>query len=320
MFLQNNFIIMKKVIASFLTTRYDLMKKHWEENAVLEQKGTTGTNKEIGRDVDLGGILIEVDWDSKKITKKRNLSCPSGISYWGDNLVVASMRQNVIYILNTEWNIIHTLTHPILNDIHSIYVTRDDTLLVASTGVDAIIEFNKAGDVLWKWFAFQNAFNIDQFGRKRSIQIDGVDHRKNDYPTLYQTTHLNSVIQHPQKSDIVIATLFHQGLVVSIDKKTGDTVILFEGLLNPHSIRKINNGYIVSDTKRGEVVFMDESFREIKRQNTGSVWLQDSKISSWGTLLVARGDKGDIVEISLETGETLNTFTYNKNWKIYQIY
>lgn len=313
-----NYLIMKKIRATFLTTRYDLMKKHWEKHATLNKQGVPGTNVPIGRDINLGGVMIDVDWQTKDI-RKTLLSCPSGVAVRGSLLAVASMRQNEIYFIDDKGDIVKTISHPYLSDIHSIAFTDAHTLLVTNTGLDAIIELDMDGVLVWSWFAMDHGYEKDSYGNIRSLQREGVDHRRMDYPALFQTTHINSVIPHPDKHGVVLATLFYQGEVIEIDKSTGLASVVFSGLSNPHSIKKIGEGYIVSNTKKGEVIFLDNKYRETRRIATGSAWLQDADISPWGTLFAARGDIGDIAEISLENGSIIDRYVYDPTWRIYQI-
>lgn len=309
---------MKKIRATFLTTRYDLMKKHWEKHAALNKRGVPGTNVAIGRDIDLGGVMIDIDWQTKDV-QKTSLSCPSGVAMRNALLAVASMRQNEIYLIDGEGIIVKTISHPYLSDIHSIAFTGANTLLVASTGLDAIIELDMDGALVWSWVAMDHGYEKDSYGNKRSLRLKGIDHRHMDYPALFQTTHINSVIPHPDKHDVVLATLFYQGEVVEIDKSTGSVSVVFSGLSNPHSIKKIDAGYIVSNTKKGEVIFLDGLYRETRRIATGSAWLQDADISPWGTLFAARGDVGDIAEISLENDSIIDRYVYDPTWRIYQV-
>lgn len=295
------------------------MRKHWEGHSALKQKGISGTDKEIGREVDLGGLLIEVDWDTKRRLKEWKLSCPSGILQWGDVIAVASMRQNEIYLFNKNGHLLHTLSHPILNTPHSMAVTRNDTLLVASTGVDGILEFTRKGECIWKWFAFEHGYELDQYGRKRVLNTQGnTEHRNIDYPTLYQTTHVNSIIQHQSEDNIILATLFHQGAIIAVDKKTGVPTTLVAGLDNPHSIRTCGDGYVASDTKKGRIVLLNENLKERGSFQVGSNWLQDAVVLSSGNFLAVRSDEHDIVEVDYKTKKIISTFSYPKNWRAYQ--
>jgi hypothetical protein len=174
--------------------------------------------------------------------------------------------------------------------------------------------------LLWSWFATLNGYTIDQLGKSRNLIIENIDHRKNDYPTLTQTTHLNSVIEDPNCRDYVITTLFHQGEIVSIHKQTGLTKSLLGGLRSPHGLRRIESGFTVSNTRLGEALILDNNFEIVRRFNLKSSWLQDACISPWGTLFGIRSEKCDIVEVSLDSGEVLEKFEYDNNWRGYELY
>lgn len=311
---------MKKIYISFLTTRLDLMKRHWEQHAALKEKGISGTDKEIGRGIDLGGVLIEVDWDTKQILGEHPLSCPSGVCRWGDVLAVASMRRNEIYLFDEQWHALRTISHFALSDIHSMCVTRENSLLVVSSGVDGIVEFDRDGNCIWQWFAFDHGYTLDQFGESRALDMSGkTDHRTLDYPTLRQTTHINSVMQHKDAKHSILATLFHQGTLVAIDKKTGIATTLMNGLHNPHSIRKRSDGYMVTDTKKGSILLLDEDFKIYDVLFSDTNWLQDAIQISGGNFLAGRSNENEIVELDSRTKQVISSFEYDKNWRIYQI-
>jgi hypothetical protein len=309
----------KKFYTSFHTTRFDILKAHWEKHSPKLENGAVGSKEPIVN-VDLGGMVFEVDWLQKKVTHFPFIRCPGGIEIWRNHIVVPSMWEHEIYFFDRNFNMVNSFSHPYLSDIHSISLTSNDTLLVTSTGIDAILEFTFDGTLIWNWFATLNGYTIDQLGVSRNLIIENIDHRKNDYPTLSQTTHLNSVIEDPFSDDYLITTLFHQGEVVSVDKKTGSTTVLLSGLLSPHGLRKTENGFIVSNTRLGETLILDKNFKILSRFDLQSSWLQDSCISPWGTLFGIRSEKYDIIEVSLSNGEILDEFKYDSNWRGYQIF
>lgn len=309
----------KKCYLSAYTTRFDILKKYWEKHSPKLKEGVVGTNASIGN-IDLGGVLCEIDWTQKEIAKMRSIRCPGGIERWQEVLVVPSMWNHEFYFLEHELNVVKTLSHPYLNDVHSISVTSKDTLLVTSTGIDAILEFGSDGTVLWSWFATKNGYATDQLGNERALILENTDHRKNVYPTLTHTTHVNSVIEAPFSDTHVLATLFHQGEVVRIDKQTGKTEVLLDNLQSPHGLKRINEGFIVSNTRQGKVLLLDDEFALVKEFDFQSSWLQDASLSPWRTLCGIRSEKCDVVELAFDTGEVISQFQYDHNWRGYQIF
>ena len=76
------------------------------------------------------------------------------------------------------------------------------------------------------------------------------DYRGTMFGTLAQTTHVNSVAELADGS--VLASLFHQGMIIRIDREDGSWQPVLEGLDHPHSVRILADDYFtVADTGRG---------------------------------------------------------------------
>ena len=256
-----------ELLITFVITNYSIMRSHWERNAGLKDKGILGTNKPIGRDVDLGGLIVKLDWDRKKIVAQKELKCPSGFDYKNGVLYVASMRDNEIYCMDDELNIKRKIQNPYFNDIHSLNSTNKG-LIVTSSGLDCILELNGQGQILFEWWATDNGFNNDQYGNVRDIEKN-LDHRGIDYPTLFQTTHVNSAIYSDDSESRMLVCLFHQGEVVEISKNKGYIRTILSGLKSPHSIYAIDKyNYIVSDTKNSRIIFFDYSGEPLESPTT----------------------------------------------------
>ena len=83
----------------------------------------------------------------------------------------------------------------------------------------------------------------------------------------------------------VLATLFHQGQLIEIDRETGTARVLLDGLQRPHGIHTRPGGFLLSDTLGHRIVLLDEQFRVTREIPFGSHWLQDTISISSGTLL-----------------------------------
>ena len=64
--------------------------------------------------------------------------------------------------------------------------------------------------------------------------------------------------------DKIIATLFLTGHLIEIDKQTGNARLLLEGLDKPHGAIPYKDGYLVSDTEHGQVLFLDSNFQVVE--------------------------------------------------------
>ncbi|QDO99978.1 hypothetical protein [Thalassotalea sp. PS06] len=50
-----------------------------------------------------------------------------------------------------DFSLQHRISHPVFNDVHHVYPTRDETLLITSTGLDAVFEFSESGEKINEW-------------------------------------------------------------------------------------------------------------------------------------------------------------------------
>lgn len=282
------------------------------------EKGIVGTNRPIGRGVDLGGQFIRLDWHTKKIVDSTKVPCPSGFDISNDRIYVASMSKNNIHVLDRDTlATIHVLSNPYFNDPHSVHQTNKG-LLVASTGLDLIMEIDMTGKPLWEWWAIENGYPNNQFGEKRMLTKD-VSHTDADYATLYHTTHVNSAIYVDKKENVCFASLFYQGTVISINKSTGETKTLLSGLKNPHAIYQIGaNRFMVSDTNGNRVLLFDGEGQIIRELAGNFNWMQDARITSENTFLIADSNNHRIVEIDKKS-RIVDEFRYPHEWKIYQV-
>jgi|SRR3989344_1526926 len=305
-----------KLAITFYITNYSLMKEHWDENSILKDKNIFGTNVPLGIKKELGGKIVIFDWDRKQEIKSKELSCPSGFDVKGDKLFVCSMSENKIFVLNNDLEIIGGIGNQYFNDLHSLHSTKKGFIL-ANTGLDCIIEVNDNGKILWIWWANENGFNRDMFGKNRIIEI-GIDHREIDYPTLAQTTHLNSVIYVDEDENKSYVVLFHQGQVIEIDKKTLKVRTILSGLDHPHSVYKLSENFLVSDTNKNRILIFDNNGKILKSITGEFDWIQDAIKLSNGNYLIADSNNFRLVEVD-DFGRIINSYYYNKNYKIYQV-
>ncbi len=71
--------------------------------------------------------------------------------------------------------------------------------------------------------------------------------------------HLNNARHHAGNQ--IFVTLFHHGRAVMVQRDTGAAREVLCGLLNPHGFEPGWDGeHIVTDTRRGQLIFLDENF------------------------------------------------------------
>lgn len=192
--------------------------------------------------------------------------------------------------LNEQGKIDLEIRSPLFSQLRSIRRTEKG-LLVTSSGVDAILEVDLKGKLTWSWWATEQGYDQAHGGGTRVVD-KGIDHRLKCYPGRLQTTHMNSAIVDPYDPSKIITVLFYQGALAKIDRKTLTTEVVAEGLSGPHHIRPHSKGYMVSNSRKGQVIFFDRDFKIRETiQATGQYfpvkWVQDAIETPFDTHLVA---------------------------------
>lgn len=192
--------------------------------------------------------------------------------------------------MNDKGEIDLEIRSPLMTQVRSLRRTERG-LLVTASGVDALLEFDLSGKLIWSWWATEHGYDQAYGGGQRIIDKD-MDHRLKNYPGRLQTTHLNSAIVDPYDSSKILTILFYQGKVIRIDRETLTHEVVINNLNGAHHIRPHSGGYMLSNSRKGEVLLFDERF---KLTNTipGTnryfpvKWVQDAIETPFGTHLIA---------------------------------
>ncbi|CAF3496866.1 unnamed protein product [Rotaria sp. Silwood1] len=328
--LHNNYPIY--VAASFLTDQFYILKKHWKKHT-NKKDSSTGTGKSLdgiegnreGFEPPLGGKFIIINWFNKEIVYMLDLDAPAGFFIDSNHLYIANNRLNYISVidLNTRTEI-RRIENRVFNCLHSIhYMKENQTILVTSTGIDAIIQINLQGEILNDWYGTEHEYTMTPKGEKRIVSRD-FDHHHYTYPTLHQTTHVNSAII--LNEEYILATLFHQGSLVRIDRRSGKSKILLSELNCPHgikrfkSIKKHDIEWMLCNTKLNEILFLDDGFTITQKMFLEDVhWLQDASQMQNGNIIIADANNSRIIEIDPISNTVTSEFNYSTDWRIYQI-
>jgi len=192
--------------------------------------------------------------------------------------------------LNDQGEIDLIIKHPLFSQMRSLRRTKNG-LLVTSSGIDAILEVNLQGEIIWDWFATEQGYSTRYGGGERTIDRN-FDHRTLCYSGKLQTTHLNSAIVDPYDESKILTILFYQGKVVRIDRKTLSLEPVIENLNGAHHIRSHSKGYMLSNSRKGETHIYDRNFQLLEIiSGTNKLfpvkWVQDSIEQPWGSHLIA---------------------------------
>jgi hypothetical protein len=195
--------------------------------------------------------------------------------------MACSWIDQCIYVLNGS-DEVATVTHPWFNYIHSVDLTPQRTFLLASAGSDLIVEISSGGEVVWEWFGPEHGYDTCPEGAPVFFDREA-DYRTMRRSTAEQAMHVTSAIL--LSNNTVLATLFHQGALVSIDRGTGEARVLLDSLSRPHGVHRCEGGFILSDTLGHRILLLNEELQVCSEIPFGSQWLQDTIISSAGTYL-----------------------------------
>ena len=142
--------------------------------------------------------------------------------------------------------------------------------------------------------------------------------------TAEQAMHVTSAILLPD--DTVLATLFHQGQLIAIDRRTGQATVKLDGLSYPHGIHRRGEGFILSDTLGHRILLLTNQLNVCSEIAFGSQWLQDTIITSAGTYLTLEnvhieqlpepGLTNRLVEID-DAGTTLRSVEVGPDYRLF---
>jgi hypothetical protein len=209
-------------------------------------------------------------------------------------------------------------TQPAFNHLHSIRRSGDG-VIVASSGVDALVELDAQGAVRWQWWATDHGLAVDPRGIERHVD-PGADHRGFEHDTRTHTTHVNSAIRVDERT--VLATLFRQNSLVAIDTRTGTRRTVFDDLHWPHSVRQLDGGLLsVVDTRRGRVVVLRPGFGFDAVTVEASIhvdtdWLQDACFDGERWWLVDGWNSRVVVADA--AGRLLGVHQFDPDWRLYE--
>ena len=165
--------------------------------------------------------------------------------------------------LNDKGEIDLEIRNPLLTQVRSLHRTEKG-LLVTASGIDALLELDLNGNLIWSWWGTEQGYD-QAYGCGTRVIDKQQDHRLKNYPGRLQTTHLNSAIVDPYDPTKILTILFYQGTVARIDRATLKHEIVIRDLSGAHHIRPHSTGYMLSNSRKGEVLVFDKNFTLQKR-------------------------------------------------------
>jgi hypothetical protein len=310
-----------RLLVSCISTKHSVLKQHWEKThqetkteCPLTVLGSFEKPKE-----DLGGALCLLE-DMTHLYKAVEIPTAAGMVASENGVLVTSLSSIHEVDLELEHVQQDVVRSPLFNALHSISRTQRG-YLVASTGIDLLVEFNHQGEILWRWWATDHGFDLLPTGQPRVLD-KSADHSSIRYGTLNQTTHVNSAAQLPDGR--ILASLFHQGMVIAIEPETGDWQPVLQGLDHPHAVRILDREHFtVADTVHGKALLVKINRYEGLVEETvdaGTDWLQDchydGNLDHW---ILVDGKNSRVSLRNGRAGEKLTSqFDFDPEWRLYE--
>ncbi len=310
-----------RLLLSSISTKHSTLKKHWSETGQAAQCPLTVLGSMEKPKEDTGGLLCLID-DFGFSQKTVDLKMAAGMVNAENGVLITTFGS--IHEADADLGTLKrdVVSSPLFNALHSISRTERG-YLVASTGLDLLLEFNRQGDILWSWWATDHGFEFTPTGNRRELD-KFADYRAVQFGTLAQTTHINSAAELP--GGRVLASLFHQGMVIAIDRESGDWQPVLEGLDHPHAVRILDKSHFtVADTVHGKALLVridEQSGRGMVEQaiDAGTTWLQDcrydAEYNSW--ILVDGKNSRLILRGSRSGDKSIAQIDLDPEWRLYE--
>lgn len=264
---------------------------------------------------------------------------PRGLSS-GDDRIAFSLENRVI-IIDQEG--VHSFSDPWFSYIHTVafHPYEKDIVLVSSSGFDALFEYHyPSGKKVWEWFAWEHGLNkahgsdgediylsrkaveqlkLEREGKKVLLIEDPL---KDHLPTAQRAAFINTASYDSEGN--VLATLFHEGSVRKINRESGLSQVVLQGLKNPHGGFLISEGRIMAtNTGKGQLWIAEEE--EIQMyigkelpgrapEMLGADWWQNAV--AWNELyLVIDSNRNALLVLDPEK-KYYDLLPYDANWAV----
>jgi len=265
-----------------------------------------------------GGTFIILDWEKKQVVWQLALDGAMGFCFHDGLLYINMMRLGEIVALDGHGCEQQRISHKSLNNIHTVVPTERGFLLT-STGTDSIIELDQKGTLIYEWCALDHGYSLLGNGQPRTLDRS-LDQRYVVYPTYAHTTHVNSACFADSKEDVILATLFHQGTIIAIDRRSGQVQTLVSGLNRPHDLRPCSaGGWIVSNTQDHQTLLLDEEWKITQSIALSFNWVQSSAPLADGSIIIADANNHRLVRVRPGDQQAIEIETFPANWRIYHV-
>lgn len=296
------------------------------------------------RAISLGGVakLNIANGQIEETKVVGELSEPRGIDYKPGRFAVS--LENQVYIFKTEKN--YKISNPWFSYIHTVDFHHEDEnrILVTSSGFECLHEYDFTDSQLkWDWFAWDHGLNeannpVDNspifLTRKKEeakeLESGGkafmlVSDPKSDHlPTAKRAAFINTARYDSRDANSIFLTLFHEGSTRLLDKDSGVSRVLMDGMKSPHGSHRFDeNSIMATNTAGGSVELLEGKERmsidfhnlPSKDSELGQTeWLQNS--IRFGNLIITIDSNRNSLVIFDIHQKKFDLLPYNNNWAV----
>ncbi len=308
-----------KMVLSFISVEQSILRQGWAKAKEDRNRPPQVLGRLEKPPEKKDGLVCIID-ETGSISKSIKIWMPTGIlvaemyllvaSPWSIHKVDLDLSDVDRDVFSMRW----------FNGLHSIARTRSG-FLVTSTGLDLLLEFDQAGQVLWSWWALEHGLNRTPMGLQRYINRSA-DQRGFFYSTTTHTTHINSAVELANGD--ILASLFHQGMVIYIERKSGQWEPLLENLNHPHFVRlQSEDTFTVADSAHGRALLVKMPLSKnayIEREiNLDTEWLADCFYDKErGIWWLLDAHNSHVVMFS-EESKKYSHLVFNPEWRLYSL-
>lgn len=312
---------------SFHATRMQVVQSRWQLEKRDKQLHTTAEaiSKRIevtrGTEQYAGGTFIVLDWEKNQVVWQIDIDAATGFCWHEGQLFINRLRSGEIVVLDGYGHEMQRISHKCLNDLHTIVPTSRGFLLT-STGTDSIVEVDQQGNMLYEWCALDYGYPYLQEEQQQvERELDrSLDQRYMVYPTSAHTTHVNSARFADSHEEIILATLFNQGTVIAIDRKSGHASTVVSDLSRPHDIRPFTEkGWILSNTKQNQTLILNEQWDITQRIMLDFDWVQSSAPLADGSIVIADTNHHRLVRVYPGDQSPHEVRMFPTEWRIFLV-
>lgn len=331
------------VAATFFSTQLSQLKKRWHFENKLEAKhvGPVSWKKEefqetapgeigpvLKSNCDYAGHMVVFDWSTGEVVWKSKwkpvIVVPAGFCFADDAIYVNDSESAGLYEIDIQKDfgaVTRRISHPYFNDLHSLERTKRG-FLVTSSGTDSILEISPEGELLYEWWSVDHGYSMTPSGQARESGR-GLDHRGMFYHTRFHSTHVNSATIRDEQERFILALLFHQGMLVEIDRSLPVAEqrprVVLDKLVRPHALERTPLGWLFCNSLGKELILLGFDLKERRRIPYDGQWIQDCTMLSSGNIVLGDVNEHRIVELEGPNWKVSRTIEYDPEWRLAEL-